>query len=72
MAHHRLGHAERARDDLNRAVRWLEQSTQKDPKDETFGVNVPWEFWLIMQLLRCEAEALILYDTAFPSDPFAP
>ncbi len=28
--------------------------------------------WLALQVLRREAEAIILYDPIFPPDPFAP
>jgi hypothetical protein len=60
MAHHRLGHREEAR-------RWLERLREHRPSEEA------GRFWdeLWIRLLRSEAEAVILYDPAFPDDPFA-
>jgi len=61
MAHHQLGHHAEAR-------RWLDQL-------RAYRANeIPATFWneLEIRLLRSEAEAVILYDPAFPSDPFAP
>jgi serine/threonine-protein kinase len=59
MAHHRLGHRDRAR-------RWLDRLRNHQPSAE------PARFWdeLEVRLLRSEAEAVILYDPAFPDDPF--
>jgi tetratricopeptide (TPR) repeat protein len=60
MAHHRLGHREEAR-------RWLDRLRQYQPSTD------PAQFWddLMIRLLRSEAEAVVLYDPAFPEDPFA-
>jgi WD40 repeat protein/tetratricopeptide (TPR) repeat protein len=60
MAHHRLGHRREAR-------RWLDRLRGNQPRMD------PAQFWyeLEIRLLRSEAEALILYDVAFPADPFA-
>ncbi len=60
MAHHRLGHRDEAR-------RWLAQFRNRQPSTD------PNQFWeeLEVRLLRSEAEALILYDPIFPTDPFA-
>ena len=60
MAHHRLG--QRAE-----ATRWLDRLRHRKPSTE------PAEFWheLEIQLLRSEAEAVILYDPVFPADPLA-
>jgi tetratricopeptide (TPR) repeat protein len=59
MARHRLGHRDEAR-------RWLDRLQSYQP-DSDRG------FWseLETRLLRREAEAVILYDPVFPSDPFA-
>ena len=35
------------------------------------AVTLPTVDWLPMQVLRREAEALILYDPVFPTAPFA-
>jgi tetratricopeptide (TPR) repeat protein len=60
MAHHRLGHRDEAR-------RWLDKLKGHQPSTDR-----AW-FWyeLEVRLLRSEAEAVILYDPAFPDDPFA-
>jgi hypothetical protein len=60
MAHHRLGHPDEAR-------RWLDRLRNRQPSADST------RFWdeLEVRLLRSEAEALVLYDPAFPDDPFA-
>jgi tetratricopeptide (TPR) repeat protein len=60
MAHHRLGHRDEAR-------RWLDRLRERQPGTD------PARFWdeLELRLLGSEAETLILYDPAFPDDPFA-
>jgi predicted Zn-dependent protease len=60
MAHHRLGQREEARRWLNR----LRNHVSSGRADE---------FWqdLEVRLLQSEAEAVILYDPAFPDDPFS-
>jgi WD40 repeat protein len=60
MAHHRLGHRDLAR-------RWLERladyRTGEDPRGFSHDLDI--------RLLRSEAEAVVLFDPAFPDDPFA-
>jgi WD40 repeat protein/serine/threonine protein kinase/tetratricopeptide (TPR) repeat protein len=60
LAHHRLGHRAEAR-------RWLDRLREHRPSED------PARFWdeLEIRLLRSEAEAVILFDPAFPDDPFA-
>jgi WD40 repeat protein/serine/threonine protein kinase/tetratricopeptide (TPR) repeat protein len=60
MAHHRLGHRAEAR-------RWLDRL-----RDDQAIAN-PARSWdeVEIRLLRSEAEAVVLYDPAFPDDPFA-
>jgi hypothetical protein len=60
MAHHRLGHRDEAR-------RWLEKLQDRP------SVADSADFWneLEVRLLRSEAEAVVLYDPAFPDNPFA-
>jgi hypothetical protein len=60
MAHHRLGHR-------GEAHRWLDRLREHQPS------TAPAQFRdeLAVRLLRSEAEAVILYDPAFPDDPFA-
>jgi tetratricopeptide (TPR) repeat protein len=61
MAHHRLGHHDEAR-------HWLDRFRDRRPR------LAPDAFWeeLEIQLLRAEAEAVVLWDPIFPADPFAP
>ena len=61
MAHHRLGHRDRAR-------RYLERLRSRQPSTD------PNQFWneVEIRLLKSEAEATVLYDPIFPADPFAP
>jgi Flp pilus assembly protein TadD len=60
MAHHRLGHRAEAR-------RWLDKLREYRPSKS------PDRYWeeLTTRLLRREAEAVVLYDPAFPDDPFS-
>jgi Flp pilus assembly protein TadD len=60
MAHHRLGHRDEAR-------RWLDRLRGNQPRMD------PAQFWdeLEILLLRSEAEAVVLHDPVFPTDPFA-
>jgi hypothetical protein len=60
MAHHRLRHR-----DLARA--YLESPHSRQPSTK------PGQFWneLEIRLQRSEAEATILYEPIFPTDPFA-
>jgi tetratricopeptide (TPR) repeat protein len=67
MAHHRLGHAASARALLDEVERWW-KSVETAKTRLAFNTTD----WLPFQLLRREAEAVILYDPAFPDDPFAP
>jgi WD40 repeat protein/Flp pilus assembly protein TadD len=60
MAHFRLGHRDLAR-------HWLDRFRDRPPNP------APDRMWdeLEIRLMRGEAEALILYDPVFPSNPFA-
>jgi hypothetical protein len=60
MAHHRLGHRAEA-------CRWLDRLREYRPSTR------PAHFWdeLQIRLLRSDAEVVVLYDPAFPGDPFA-
>jgi tetratricopeptide (TPR) repeat protein len=60
MAHCRLGHHDQAR-------RWLDRFRDRNPRPG------PYAFWyeLEIRLLRAEAEAVVLWDSIFPADPFA-
>jgi eukaryotic-like serine/threonine-protein kinase len=60
MAHQRLGHHHEAR-------RWLNRILDRQPIADP---NVFWEE-LAIRRLRREAEAVVLWDPGFPSNPFA-
>jgi eukaryotic-like serine/threonine-protein kinase len=60
LAHHRLG-------DRDEASRWLEKLREHPSSTDPAKFWSEWE----LRLLRSEAEAMIIYDPAFPVDPFA-
>jgi serine/threonine protein kinase/tetratricopeptide (TPR) repeat protein len=64
LAHHRLGHREEARRWLDKAVQWLEQATAGKIKDTRTGSPLPWYDRVLLEVLRREAEALILEKPA--------
>jgi WD40 repeat protein/serine/threonine protein kinase/tetratricopeptide (TPR) repeat protein len=53
MAQQRLGHANEARQWLDKAINWMDQETQQK--------GLPWNRQLTLQILRREAEALLKY-----------
>jgi tetratricopeptide (TPR) repeat protein len=68
MTHHRLGHEGQASALLEGVHRWFKGvQTARAGGAVIFAATD----WLPLQLLRAEAEALILYDSVFPADPFA-
>jgi hypothetical protein len=68
MAHHRLGHQAQARTLLNELERWWKGiAAAKTDGAVAFAATD----WLPLQVLRREAEAVILFDPVFPADPFA-
>jgi hypothetical protein len=68
LAHHRLGHTSQARALLEEVIHWWKQVEAA----KTGGkVGLYLTDWLPLQLLRREAEAVILYDPIFPDNPFA-
>jgi tetratricopeptide (TPR) repeat protein len=66
LAHQRLGHADEARNWLDKAVRWLDASTQDKPADNTLGSHIDWETWLALRVLRREAEEVLGASKATP------
>jgi hypothetical protein len=48
----------------------LESCPQRETGKTDCAVSLPAPEWLWLQVLRDEAEALILFDPAFPTDPF--
>jgi tetratricopeptide (TPR) repeat protein len=67
MAHQRMGNATQARALLDEVVRWW-NNVEAGKTDG--AVSVPAPEWLWLQVLRREAELLIVLDPAFPTDPF--
>jgi serine/threonine-protein kinase len=58
LAHHRLGQAGEARQELTQARTLIERGWPRFDKGEAFPNNT-WHQWLVCQILRREAEALI-------------
>jgi hypothetical protein len=77
MAHQRLGHPTEARRQLDAARKRLEglghvfwDAPQDLPSGELMDYG--WTEWVTATILLHEAEALIVYDSIFPADVFAP
>jgi tetratricopeptide (TPR) repeat protein len=68
MAHQRLRHTAQSRALVDEVERWW-QTLEAAKTDGAIAFSVT--YWLPLQLLRSEAEAVILYDPVFPADPFA-
>jgi len=68
MAHHRLGHADQARQSLDKAKRWIDQTLRQTPPaaGEFAPPGWSWFDWLKVQFLRREAEALLAGKEAEP------
>jgi hypothetical protein len=62
-----MGDATNARALLEEVLRWW-NNVEAGKTDG--AVPLPAPEWLWLQVLRREAEALILFDPAFPIDPF--
>ena len=58
MTHHRLGHADEARQWLDKAVQKIEQA-QQEGQATSGGAALAWNRRLTLQLLRREAEELL-------------
>ena len=67
MAQHRLGQAAKAGESLNRAIKIMDQQVP-----DLASAEDSWHGWLMNRIFRSEAEALIVFDPIFPTDPFAP
>jgi tetratricopeptide (TPR) repeat protein len=59
MAHHRLGHAEQAREWLDQAAKWAEKTGKDSVRSGPGRKPLPWNRRLTLELLRREAESLI-------------
>jgi len=68
MAYQRLGNVAKARALLGEVRQWW-NSVEASKIDGAVSMLTP--DWLCVQILRSEAEALILQDPDFPADPFA-
>jgi hypothetical protein len=64
-----MGNATKARALLDEVLRWW-NNVETGKTDG--AVSVPAPEWLWLQVLRREAEVLIRFDPAFPTDPFEP
>jgi tetratricopeptide (TPR) repeat protein len=76
MVHQRLGHPTEARRELDDAQKGLEGLGRvfwDGPPDLASGerMDYGWTEWIHARIVCNEAEALIVYDPIFPSDPFA-
>jgi hypothetical protein len=69
MVQQRLGHADEAKKDLADAVNMVDRQIKDVPLRLDLPLGLP--SWLDYLVLRCEAEAVILYEPIFPEDPFA-
>jgi hypothetical protein len=69
MAYQRRGEVAKARAELDQVMEWWKALEAARTDD---AVAMPTTDWLPLQVLRREAEAVVLYDPAFPADPFAP
>jgi WD40 repeat protein/tetratricopeptide (TPR) repeat protein len=67
MAYQRLGNVTKACAELDEVMRWW-KGLEAAKTDE--AVSMPTTDWLALQVLRREAEAVILLDPIFPPDPF--
>ena len=73
MSHERLGHHAEARQWLDKAIRSIDDHLKDLPEGVRPAIMFSNDFdWRDYQILRAEAEALILYDPIFPANPFAP
>jgi tetratricopeptide (TPR) repeat protein len=59
MAHCRLGHVEEAKKWRDNAMQWIDQETEKKPKEPSVANPLPWNRRVTLQLLRREAEELL-------------
>jgi serine/threonine protein kinase/tetratricopeptide (TPR) repeat protein len=67
MTQQHQGDSGKARESLSRAIQIMDQQV---PSLADAGDS--WNGWLMNQVLRAEAEALVLYDPIFPANPLAP
>jgi tetratricopeptide (TPR) repeat protein len=68
MAYQRLDQVKKARAELDQVMEWWKALEAAKTGD---AVVMPTTDWLALQVLRREAEAVVLYDPVFPAEPFA-
>jgi hypothetical protein len=68
LAHQRLGHADLAWTWLDKAVRWLDASTQDKPAADAFGSRIDGQSWPALRVLRREAEEDLRASKAGPQE----
>src|SRR5262249_32636279 len=60
MAHHQLGKDDQARENLEKASRWIKEKTTEEPNDSLGPIGkISTTAWLNCRVLHREAEALI-------------
>jgi WD40 repeat protein/serine/threonine protein kinase/predicted Zn-dependent protease len=59
LAHHKLGHADEARRQLDQAVAWIDAAQQGKIKNPFIRIPLAWTDAVAMAVLRAEAESLI-------------
>src|SRR5262249_15208589 len=60
MAHQRQGHGDEARRCLEKAVRWIDQAEAATTRDRPPRTPLGWQQRLELQILRREAEELVM------------
>jgi serine/threonine protein kinase/tetratricopeptide (TPR) repeat protein len=63
MAHHRLGHADEAREWLTKATQWMDQAAESNMKDPYIVTPLTLRYRLGLLVQRREAEALVKRPT---------
>jgi tetratricopeptide (TPR) repeat protein len=71
MSHQRLGHVAESRHSLQKATFAMDRLARANAIAASPRPRLGWRDRLALSALRCEAEAVILYDPIFPADPFA-
>jgi WD40 repeat protein/serine/threonine protein kinase len=66
QVHHALGHADQARQWLDKAAAWIDQATQRTPRQQAEALHLELADLMACRLLRREAQLLI---TAKSDDP---
>ncbi|MGO9882140.1 MAG: WD40 repeat domain-containing protein, partial [Solirubrobacteraceae bacterium] len=71
LALERLGQINEARQCLREATSAIDEQARSDPTPGLSRLRLGWRDRVVLDALRREAEAVIIYDPVFPADPFA-